>query len=136
MVNEGLGNTVLQEVSEWRRQGEELRARLMEERNALSARLKEIDEALAGIPDSTQFIKPPQVEPIPVAESSSAPDIVLSVISSHPKGIGAAEIIREAQSIRPTLDAALIHSAIYRLVKRGEVLSLGKRGTKVYRLNA
>ena len=134
MATDGSENTVLQEVSEWRKRGEELRAKLLEEHTILSARLKEIDEALAGIALPQQMTQQAQEEPALIPEDGSASDMVRAVLNKLPGWKSATEIIRDVHTLKPLLHDARIHSAIYRLVKAGKIISHGRKGTKKYRL--
>lgn len=135
MVDVSTKNQVLVELEEWRRRGNELRARLLEDRRILVERLKEIETALAQIP------REPSGQPImvsfPLAEEArnlSAPDIVRAVLAQHGGPLGAAEIIETAQKIRPGIDPVLVHSAIHRLVRGRRLMPIGKRGKRRYRL--
>jgi hypothetical protein len=134
MTTDGSGNTVLQEVSEWRKRGEELRAKLLEEHTALSTRLKEINEALAEIALPQQVMPHAKEEPTLMPEGESASDMVRAVLHKHPEWRSATEIIREVHTLKPLLHDARIHSAIYRLVKAGKITSRGRKGTKAYQM--
>jgi len=135
MGTEGLEHSVLREVSEWRQRGIELRTRLLKEREELAARLKEIDEALANIPESSQpqqVLTPSPLFDLSIEENSSVPDLVRFVLTRFPGGNFATDIVDKVRKIRPALDAPVIHSAIHRLAKSGEIIIHGKRGSMKY----
>ena len=123
---------VLRELAEWRRRGAALREKLSNEREELVKRLQEVEQALAEIPSAQQLLIPEIGAPV-ISAKQTTPEIVHALISQHPGGVGAGQIVSEALAIKPSLDPALVHSTIYRLFKSGKVFAIGKRGRRVYR---
>lgn len=124
------------DVDEWLQQGEQIRARLLEERVRLMARVEEIDAKLAKLVVGRATEAAPQAEPsvrphnggasrtngtptlsgarVHVSQGASAPFLVAAILSAHPQGLLASEIVSEAQSIQPKIDPRNIYSALQR----------------------
>jgi hypothetical protein len=142
--------------SAWLKQGQTLRAQLVEERATLVAKLDVIEKALAAIP-SEQEPKPgpppvplvyPHSKPLSLRagrhvgalgrapkSTRSAPEIVIAVVTEYPRS-GAPRVIEEARKINPSLTPVIINSAIHRLMKRGILRAEGAKGKRIYSVNS
>jgi len=139
-------------VKQWLQQGAGLREQLEAEEALLTSRLREVREALAKMP-SAETGKPtppaaslPSVAPAPprVAVSNdewmsrlrsqdlTAPDLVLAVLARKHRWMSALEILAAAQEVKADIEATIVHSAIYRLVKAGRIQSRGTKRSMTY----
>ncbi len=115
-----MNNTLkpLDEVTGWLDAGRVLRQRLLDEKEQILSRLEEIDAALSSLPDQTE---------------DSAPEKVKRVLRAGGGPMSAPQLIDAIRATEPVLDARLVHSALYRLAQRGDVIAEGERGSRVYR---
>src|SRR5271156_433703 len=118
--------TILSKVTEWRKQGAELRSELAKERRGVIARLAEIDKALAEIPETVQeereIVGGSGILPKAIAGEGqntidTLPTLVLNLLSIHRKGLDATAIVSGVQRVR-RVNPAMIHSVLYRLRKK------------------
>lgn len=109
----------LDDVAAWLEAGFVLRQKLIVERERLLARLAEIDEALASLPGDQD-------------SGDSTPEKVRKVLRGVQGPLTAPQIIDALRAADPVLEPRLVHSALHRLVKRGEVLAEGDTGSRLY----
>lgn len=125
---------ILEAIDRWRAEGRDLRTRLLAERQALAARMEEIDRRLGALPQD------PADEPVKVTSSNahlfgfsplpdniSVPDAVRRVLAqSGDRPLMAREIIAQLKHRVKDPDrikAAMVHSALFRMKDRGEVMT-------------
>lgn len=109
----------MDDVTAWLEAGYALRQKLISERERLLARIAEIDEALTSLPGDQD-------------SGDSTPEKVRKVLRGVPGPLTAPQIIDALRAADPVLEPRLVHSALHRLVKRGEVLAHGDLGSRVY----
>lgn len=109
----------MDDVTAWLETGYALRQKLISEREGLLARVAEIDEALGSLPGDQD-------------SGDSTPEKVRKVLRGVPAPLTAPQIIDALRAADPVLEPRLVHSALHRLVKRGEVLAQGDVGSRVY----
>lgn len=120
-VPEENGTKAMNDVTAWLEAGHALRLRLVSERERLIARVAEIDQALAALPSDQDT-------------SDSTPERVRRVLRGVPGPVTAPQVIEAIRTTDPVIEPRLVHSALHRLVKKGQVLAQGETGARVYRL--
>ncbi|WP_437947040.1 hypothetical protein WME98_40410 [Sorangium sp. So ce296] len=145
---------VLSQIEAWWRQGAEFRSKLLAEKSFLQKRIREIDAALAMIPEppGQNPVTPDEDAPddeeqrgdardqqqprLPMAASAfrklSMPQMVRAIVMDHPEGIRAPQVVDTVRLVMPKVDPALVHSGLYRALDSGEIKAEGSRGTRVY----
>lgn len=109
----------LDDVAAWLETGYALRQRLLAERERLLGRIAEIDEALSSLPGDQD-------------SGDSTPEKVRKVLRGVQGPLSAPQIIDTLRASDPVLEPRLVHSALHRLVKKGEVLAQGDVGSRLY----
>jgi hypothetical protein len=109
----------IDDVAAWLETGYALRQKLISERERLLARVGEINEALESLPGDQD-------------SEDSTPEKVRKVLRGIPGPLSAPRIIEALRATDPVLEPRLVHSALHRLVKRGEVLADGETGSRAY----
>jgi hypothetical protein len=112
------------------RESERLRAKLLEERQALVDRLSHVDRIVAALPRSADAKN--GSAPSSVTSDESMPDLVRSIVAANPKGISVRHVLSAVRQTRPSADARLVHSALYRLSKSKRIKKSGRRGASIY----
>lgn len=107
------------EVSAWLEAGYALRQKLIAERERLLSRVAEIDESLASLPGDQD-------------SGDSTPERVRKVLRGVSEPLSAPQVIEALRVADPVLEPRLVHSALHRLVKKGEVVAHGDTGSRVY----
>lgn len=107
------------EVSAWLEAGYALRQKLISERERLLARVTEIDESLASLPGDQD-------------SGDSTPERVRKVLKGVSEPLSAPQVIEALRVADPVLEPRLVHSALHRLVKKGEVVAQGDTGSRTY----
>ncbi len=128
---------VADRLKQWTEEGAELRQYLLHERDKHMAAVKEIDTLLAGMPAHlTEKADKPGVAPRKATaapmEGDSMPETVKGVLAVAHKPMDSSEIIAAVKSVRAEVDERLVHSAIYRLAKRGKIHATGSKGSRRY----
>ena len=135
------GPDLISAIDKWREQGRELRKQLIAERNALAAKVAEIDSRLSAMPqESDADPAPPAQLPTGSASGSghftmddaSVPAMVSSILKHATRPLSAAEIIRLVQDSRTGIKPEMVHSAIYRLKERDAIAAQGDRGSRTF----
>ena len=109
----------VEEVTAWLEAGYALRQRLISERERLMSRVADIDESLVSLPGDQD-------------SGDSTPEKVRKVLRSVPGPLTAPQVIEALRAADPVLEPRLVHSALHRLVKKGEVVAQGDTGSRVY----
>lgn len=109
----------VEEVTAWLEAGYVLRQKLISEREQLLARVAEIEESLASLPGDQD-------------SGDSTPERVRKVLKGVSEPLSAPQVIEALRLADPVLEARLVHSALHRLVKKGEVVARGDSGSRVY----
>ena len=125
------GGSTLQAVDNWVRQGLELRQKLEAEQAQLQKRLQEIERALAELPEAPLN---PDETTSGGEDDASTPKKVLAVLQEAEGPLTATQVIEAIRKADGDIDPMLVHSALYRLVRREEVLAEGSKGKKTYRM--
>lgn len=107
------------EVTAWLEAGYALRQKLITERERLVTRVAEIDESLASLPGDQD-------------SGDSTPERVRKVLRGVSEPLSAPQVIEALRVADPVLEPRLVHSALHRLVKKGEVVAHGDTGSRVY----
>jgi len=127
------------EVAEWRRTGEAIRTKLVEERRELLARLAQVDAALASLPrlespvESEKDNKSKNMRGAPPKGKRSVRAVVVDVVRESGTAMSAPEILAAVKKEVPKIDPRNVYSALY-LTKHAKVLSAsGSKGSLLYR---
>jgi hypothetical protein len=107
------------EVTAWLEAGCALRQKLISERERLLTRVAEIDESLESLPGDQD-------------SGDSTPERVRKVLRGVSEPLSAPQVIEALRVADPVLEPRLVHSALHRLVKKGEVVAHGDTGSRVY----
>jgi hypothetical protein len=107
------------EVTAWLEAGYSLRQKLISERERLLSRVAEIDESLESLPGDQD-------------SGDSTPERVRKVLRGVSEPLSAPQVIEALRVADPVLEPRLVHSALHRLVKKGEVVAHGDTGSRVY----
>lgn len=130
---------VLAEAEEWVQRGDDLRARLLDERARKLAELRKIDETLAKLPggrtqaDLFPLFAAPPASRLPTGRTDTIPGLLLAIIGAHP-GATAKDIQALAEKKRPKLQPRDTFANLYRLQKRRLIRGEGPRGATRYLL--
>jgi len=135
---------VLDEVTSWLSLADEMRAKLLNEKESLTDRLRQIDGALARIPAAAVNGSPmPALQPVAMRSapaidvaSASLPQLVLHVLTHHDGWMTSGEVI-EALGVllsgaKRAVDPPNIYSVLYRLSTAGTILGEGSHGSRRY----
>lgn len=141
---------LLTEFEAWRRQADELRFRLEAQRTELMQRLADIERALDALPapldapapptfDDAEHLEPLEPDhgqnataPNATAPNATAPQVIRALLTENSQGLKAAQIIAAVAPRKITADT--VHTTLYRMVKAGDILTIGDRGDRIYRL--
>ena len=130
MSTEAHDHSAISAAEDLIREGERIRAKLLEEREALVERLRHIDRVVAALPRGSDSKGDPV--PSPDARGEKMPEMVKAIIASNPAGVSAADVLATVRQLRPGADARLVHSALYRLSLSKRIKKSGRRGASVY----
>lgn len=136
-------SSVKDQIAEWRRTGETLRAQLETRRQELCAELADVEGALAELPQSGASQPVNSHRPngahsaAPTTPATrltgSVPEMVLAVLRAASAPLDAAQVIDALHQGGTAVEGTEVHSGLYRLIKRGRIVATGNRGSRLYR---
>lgn len=133
------GHGFMAEVESWFRSGAELKTKLIERKRELLQELRDVDRALAAIPEATPIAGPaaehggtddvPRLDINWPSKPLSAINTVRVILAhAHPNGLTTGEITEITKQSRE-IPAKLVAHAVHELMRRNEVVVLAERST-------
>jgi hypothetical protein len=127
---------LIQAADQWQQAGQALRAKLIAERDALSARLAEINKRLSLIPatESEGDRESRKAEPdhrfngAEIKQGDGVSDVVRKILKASNVPLLATEIIDAVETVLPDTRRPTVHSILNQWAKRRHVLKTGAKG--------